>query len=113
MGPREKNADWDMMLETGRTGAIKERRQRMRTVFKDRLATNELIKRQCDEDHDERCTCGEVESQEHVMCSCSQKEVWNGRKKIVTEVHEVVFGEDGNKKSVGSRQWRRQHGYCE
>jgi hypothetical protein len=37
--------DWDMlMLETGKTGAIKERSQRMRTMFNG-LATNEWIKR--------------------------------------------------------------------
>ena len=44
------NVDWDMMLETGRTGTVRERRQRMRTMFNG-LATNEWIRRQCDEAH--------------------------------------------------------------
>jgi hypothetical protein len=34
------------------------------------------------------------------MCACDQKEVRRERKAIVTEVYEVVFGEDGNKRSV-------------
>jgi hypothetical protein len=33
MWRRAINVDWDMMLETGRTGTVRKRRQRMRTMF--------------------------------------------------------------------------------
>jgi hypothetical protein len=69
----------------------------MRTKFNG-LATNEWIKRQCDDDHDTRCACGEVETQEHIICACTTMGVWKGRKPMVMEVDDIVFGEEGERK---------------
>ena len=99
MWGRAINVDWDMMLETGRTGTVRERRQRMRTMFNG-LATNEWIRRQCDEDHDARCECGLKETQEHIICECTTKGVLKARKAMVTEVGETIFGAEGEKKEV-------------
>jgi hypothetical protein len=82
MWGQASNVDSDMVLETGRTGAVKERRQRMRTAFNG-LATNEWIKRHCDEDHGAMCACGEVETQEHIICACTAMGVWKARKAVV------------------------------
>jgi hypothetical protein len=96
---RANNVDWYMMMETGRTGTIRERRQRMRTMFNG-LATNEWIKRQCDEHHDARCECGMKETQEHIICTCTAKRLLKERKAMVTEVDGIIFGEEGEKKNV-------------
>jgi hypothetical protein len=101
MWGRANNVDWDMMMETGRTGTVRERRQRMCTMFNG-LATNEWIKRQCDEHHDARCECGMKETQEHIICACTVKGVLKARKAMVMEVDDIIFGVEGEKeKCVG------------
>ena len=71
----------------------------MRTMFNG-LATNEWIRRQCDEDHDARCECGLKETQEHIICECTTKGVLKARKAMVAEVGEAIFGAEGEKKEV-------------
>jgi hypothetical protein len=96
---RANNVDWDMMLDTGRTGTAREQRQRMRTVFNG-LATNEWIQRQCDGDHDARCECVSKETQGHIICACTTTGVLKAWKAVLTEVGETIFGVEGGKKEV-------------
>jgi hypothetical protein len=64
------------------------------------LATNEWIRRQCDEDHDARCECGLKETQEHIKCECTTKGVLKARKAMAMEVDLAIFGTEGEKKEV-------------
>jgi hypothetical protein len=64
------------------------------------LATNEWIRRQCDEAHDARCECGSKETQEHIICECTTKGVLKARKAMVMEVGEAIFGAEGEKKEA-------------
>jgi hypothetical protein len=66
----DKDMDWDMMLETGLVGTIAQRRRKMRVMF-NTCPTHDFVRAQWDNEHDNRCSCGERESLEHVVMECT------------------------------------------
>jgi hypothetical protein len=83
--------DWDMMLESGKVGSVQQRRHRMRVMF-NTLATNDWVQSVCDEDHDKRCACGAVETQEHIIMECTLPDMVRVRNVVCKDLRELVYG---------------------
>jgi hypothetical protein len=92
-----EDMDWDMMLETGSVGTIAQRRRKMRVMFNTR-PTHDFVRKQWDDEHDSRCSCGGQESLEHVVMES---------RRVCKELYEEGYGNDDNAKRAQHQSWHR------